>query len=285
MIYDELRNYLSISTDLDTVEMFDKAIEIFEKFEIPDYMDIFQNVVGDNTDVGDLEVIDNLKLMLSKLLDRILVMHGVVLNSECTYTHKLAYAEGMYRICNYEDRSTILLILENVQSTQESFAELMQLVTPYCADVTLSFLESVEDTLISSMKRIYVDPEVNKIQFAEDVEKQTTAYLKIKEKLFSNSPCWADKYFNYQEAIALPFITYLSIYIKEKTQYLTNDISDTGMKILAMDLLSIAALSEESISNSILTIRKYSDKIYTDINLITKLDLMINKLLMEYHNA
>ena len=141
-----------------------------------------------------------------------------------------------------------------------------------------------DPALIGKLKELIVAPEKQRIVPPEEVSKQIADYTKYRE-FNHNSPLRTDRWFENIEAIGMPYLIYLNIYLSEYEKYLGQDISEDGIKIVAKDLIAMACLSEESFDAAVATIRKYSDHIFSDINLATKLDIAINQIALEFSNA
>lgn len=280
MHYAELRNYLTLSTDQDTVDIFDDAIDVIERYDIPDYMDLFDQVYGEASYLSDVEVVDGFKNTLSSILSTIISQHGIELKDDVLISEKIAISLGLYRLNDYEDRSSMLLILETEQSPQETLSELLSLVSEYAIEKILSLLESVSPFFISNLRSIIVTPETNKLEPVEETRQQIEDYSKFKNK-FGQPILWSDKYFSHVEAIGLPYSVYMNIYVNEKQESFT----ELQLPLIAKDIVSIACLSEETVSKAKEIVQEYSDRIYSDLNLITKLDMAVTKTLMEFHRA
>lgn len=281
MHYEEMRNYLSLSTDPNTVDNFDRGVEILNDYGVPDYMDLFDTVYGEAAHLSDTEMVDGFKNTLDTAMLSILSRHGVEVNTDLLISTKLDLCKGLFLLSQYEDKETLLLILEIEQTPQETFAELMELVTPYKADTLLSFIESIEESFISNFKTIIVEPKRDELVGIENAEQQVKDYSKFKEYV-ANRPLWSDKYFKHAEAIGLPFQVYLTVYLMEHPAHLTSESTSNLFKDVAQELYAIACLSEETSNKAIETIRKNIDRFYLDMNTSTKLDIAINQVHLEY---
>ena len=280
MLYAELRNYLMLSTDQDTVDLFDNAIDVFNDFDIPDYMDIFDRVYGEATGLSDVEMVDGFNNTLDTILTTIITQHGIELNTSPIISDKIKICSGLYRLSTYEEKQTLLLVLDSGQSDQEIFGELMELVSDYKTEHVLSMIDSVSEFFISNFKELILTPEQNKLVSVEHSALQVADFLKFKENV-TNRVLWTDKYFKHVEAIGLPFAIYLQVYLIEQRAFFT----ESNLTGVAEELIAMACLSEETSSKTLELVRKWASYVYSDLNLTTKLDIQINKLLMEFHRA
>ncbi len=114
----------------------------------------------------------------------------------------------------------------------------------------------------------------------ENPLKPSGRFIKFKEKV-TNRPLWSDKYFKHVEAIGLPFALYLQVYLIEQRDHFI----ESNLSGVAEELIAIACLSEETSSKTVDLVREWSEHIYSDLNLLTKLDIQVSKILMEFHRA
>ncbi len=280
MLYAELRNYLTLSTDQATVDLYDDAIDVLNDFDIPDYMDLFDRIYGEAAHLSDVEVVDGFNNTLDTILTTIISQHGIELNTNPIISDKIKLCSGLFRLNTYEDKQTLLLILEAEQTPQETFCELMELASDYKTEHVLSMLESVSEFFVDNFKAIIVTPEQNKLIPAELSTLQVADFIKFKENI-TNRPLWSDKYFKHVEAIGLPFAIYFQVYLIEQRDHFT----ENNLAGVAEELIAIACLSEETSSKSLDLVREWAEHIYSDLNLLTKLDIQVSKLLTEFHRA
>ena len=285
MIYEELKYYLTQVSGTATVDLFDRAIALFDLYQLPEYMDVFDRVLGDYLSSTEQESSDALTMTLNEFLDELLKGHGVFTTDEATTSLKIDLGTGIYLLQHFEDWKSIAAITSSDVATMEIFAELMELVTSHKTDTILPFLDSVEDALISKIRNELVEPKAELLAEVEEVQSQLDNYRKFKIRN-RNNPIWADKFFGHVDSIGLPFHTYLCIYLQEVGPKLSiNQDAPMPIKDVAEDLFSIMCLSEEGIGKTKETIRKYSDSIYSDLKSISILDSAISDLVMEFsHN-
>lgn len=284
MYYPELRNYLTLTTDTDMVDRFDKAVEIFDLHGIEDYMDVYDDVVGNTSHLGDQEVIDGLVNCLNSQLTALLLACGVVANEDTPTSMMLDLSKGLALLPDYEDRGAVGLVLSMDHSPQETFAELMQLVTTVHSDVCLSYIESVSESFIGNLKDMLEVETADHIAIASDTAKQVTDYLKLKS-LFQNTPMWTDQFLHHNEAIGLPYVTYLRLYLEERNDYLALVNTEAAYRTVAAELIAMACLSIETADKAQATVKEHMDEVYSDINMVTKLDLAVTAVLGSYYHA
>ena len=282
MIYEELKNYLTEVSGSALTELFDRAVALFDLYELPEYMDTFDAVLGDHLSGNEQDSMDALTNTLISYLDKLLNEHGVFTNELASISFKLDLINGIYLLQHYEDWRSIAVIAMQTTSSMEIFSELMGLVINHTVDNILPYLDIVEDSLISTIKEELTEAKSEEIISVAEVQTQIEAYRKFKMRN-RNDALWADKFFTHTDAIGLPYHTYLCVYLDENGHRLAAGHEDTlPIKQVAEDLFSLMCLSEEGIGRAKDMIRKYADLIYSELKYTTALDSAVSDITMEY---
>ena len=282
MIYEELQNYLNEVSGPPLTALFDRAVELFELFELPEYMDTFDRTLGDYLSGSEQDSVDALTHVLISYLDALLNEHGVFTNDAATISFKLDLINGIYLLQHYDDWRSIGLIAMQPIAPMEVFAELMGLVIIHPVDTILPYLDSVEPSLISQINEELVADHAAEIVAVTEVQTQLDTYRKFKMRN-RNEPLWADKFFTHTDVIGLPFHTYLLVYLEEHATGLSTGHEGTlPVKQVAEDLFSLMCLSEEGIGRAKDTIRKHADLVYSDLKYTTMLDSAVNDIIMGF---
>jgi hypothetical protein len=280
MIYPELRNYLTKAASVETVQFFDAAIEILENYQVPEYMDIFDTVIGESTNGDDIATVDKLLVNLRLILNSLLTMQGIELIEEALPSEVNAIAEGLFMLASYEDTLAVHDILESDESTAEKICTLLTLVTPYQVEELMRLVDSVQESFIDDFKARLMKKKEEMIQSAGMVALQIKTYAAFKRHLL-NAPIQADQYFQQIGSIGLPFEDYLTLYKNDNDKAL----SDMTASAIAIDLVSLTCLSSDGCNNALITIRKYLSTLFSDIATATKVDIAVSKLTVEISHA
>lgn len=285
MLYSELRNYLVQATSVETVDLFDRGIEILEKFEIEELMDAYEFALGEATSLGEVAVIDALHLTFTTQLDDLLVEHGVYLKEDTLTQIRITLLEGLWRLTQHDEPEHLLGILDAAQSPDEAFCELMAFVTTESEDNILSFLERADLSLISALRSLVLK-QSETIEIAKDIAKQIKDYAIFKSAV-SQQVSYSDRFFKSPASIGLPYLVYVNAYVADLHLETADTKTNTQQVVLsaARDLLGLCVLSEETSDSALAVIREHLELIYTDINLVTKLDIALLSLITEFNNV
>lgn len=280
MIYDELRNYLVQVSSPETVEFFDDAIELFDNYDVPDYLDTLETTLMEDTQRTDIEIVDRLKTDAQAILRYILTMQGIEVVDEVLPSELNTLAEGLFLLRYYEDQEAIDAIINSEQTTEESVSELLRLTTSLEVEKTLSLLVSVQEGFFVGLKERLRDISQSVQEEIKDVQGLIKKYIGYK-KYLGNAVLYGDRFFVHLGSIGLPFATYLSLLQKDHL----NQSNGFDVAKLAQDLLGLALLSEDAHDQSLIHVRKHLGSLVADVNTATKIDIAVSKLIVDLSHA
>jgi hypothetical protein len=279
MIYPELQNYLISISSTDTVDIFDKAIEVFDKYDVPDYMTVFDLILGETNDLGSDRILDHLLTNLRTILTHLLTVQGIGVSEETTTSQLTTIADTLFELPYYEDKAILNRIMDSDSSIYEKVGELFSLLTPLTVEDYLPLIIFVDENFISNFKSQLkeTDKEVSNLQ---SINEYVNSYIKFKNILLNNEKSYCDKYLMQLSSIGLPFETYLKEYEADKREYL-HDINGDYIDTIAQDLVGLACISSDGFNNQLIVIRQYLSTVYPDIASTTKVDIAVSKLVLK----
>lgn len=280
MIYDELRNYLVTVADPETVDFFDNAVELFDAYDVPDYLDTLESILTFDSKRTDAEIVDHLKIDTQSILRYLLTMQGIALVDELLPSELVVLVKGMMDLRYYEDQNSILSIIDSEQTSEEVVAELLQLTTEFAAEKTLSLLTRVEDGFFTGLKERLKDIKQSVEEEVKDVQLQIKKYIDYKKHL-RNAGIYSDRFFAHLGSIGLPFQSYLNLLQNDNL----NQTGEFNVAQLAQDLVGLAFLSEDGYDQPLIQIRKHLSNLIGDVNIATKVDIAVSKIVIGVDHA
>lgn len=265
----------------DIVQVFDDAVVLFDKYGIPDYMDMFDAVAFDTPDAGDTQVLDSLQLNLRTVLLHLLTMQGLSVHEHTLTSQVVELADGMLQIVDYEDKATVEATLNGDFPTQELAAELLALVTPYSVEELMAMLETVEDNFTETLRLRMSMPNSEDSEAVESVQKQIQAYIAYKS-VVGQDPIYPDRIFAQTAAIGLEYAVYLRLY---QADHEGIDLAARTPSDIAKDLVGMAVLSQDGVEAPLVVVRKHLNDLFGDINLVTKINIAVSNLTVEVSHA
>lgn len=284
MIYDELKNYLTLTASIETVKLVDEAVQILDEFGVEEYMDIYSFNFGENTAFGDECIVDNIVAVTDTILTTLLERHSIQLSEIALISDKIYILRGLLRMQNWEDKDTLQLVMDSGETSNEILAELIAVVNGGSVDHVLSLIETFNESLLDRFKEEFLATHHDLLIDPSEIEQQVTDYKKVK-KATDNLPSKLDRMLDHPGSIGLPFKLYLSVYLLEYKQYLNETFSDNDARVLAHELILMAALSEEGLAATVKSVRDNMNEITADLNIATKIDIAVTQLLLEVNRA
>lgn len=284
MFYPELQNYLTQVSDQDVVDLFDRAVQAFDRLQFEDSLDVFENAVGDYSDAGDSAVLDALRQRLQEMLDSILLMHGVVLTTEATLSERLGVVEAICNISDGNEKDSMLLELESNQSEPEIFAACVALQSSLKMETVLALLEDVSEGLVGRLREVIEQPKAEALEDGVLVAARLAEYAKY-SIVFANEPRWCDRFTHFSEAVGLSFDSYARLYM---TQQLAQDLNaepEVAWRKLCVNLIGLGCLSEEGVVKTADNAKPYLEQIVPEMMDLTRLYSKLTNLLLEFNRA
>lgn len=279
MIYPELKNYLVSISSNETVDLFDNVIEVFDKYNVPDYMTMFELTLGENNDCDSNIILESLLTNVRTILTYLLTMQGIGVNDDTTVSQLLTVVDSLFELPYYEDKDTLNNIMDSDESVIEKVSELLSLVSNMTVEDYLPLICFVDENFISNFKGQLNEVEKG-VGDLQSINVYVNSYIKFKEILLNNTPSYCDKYLMQLSSIGLPFETYLKEYEAERGNYL-HDINGNYIDIIAQDLVGLACISSDGFNNQLIIIRQYLSTLYPDIASTTKVDIAVSKLVLQ----
>lgn len=292
MIYDELRNMVSLVLQDNTVQTFDDAVGLFEAMGQDDYMGIFEATIGSMPDNTEQEIIDSLLLDIDVITNNIFTTQGVNIKEEVLLSDKVKIARGLLDIFDYEDHSTLARVLETDQNPEEILAELLGIVTAFNSEQLFDMIQEVNPAVPQRIKDMIVE-EAMELSYNDMMKSIVQLYIHFKERLMNNESFHTDKYLESVDTIGLDYATYLRELLEypKFTELLSKldsvgKITDDQLYIdISNHLLAIACLCSDGYTNPMEIIRSNMDKVTNNVNAIGKLENQISKSLIKLTSA
>jgi hypothetical protein len=288
MIYEELKNLVSLVRSDNTTELFDMAVDLFNTMGQDDYMEIFEVTISSSPGLTDEELVGELINDLHILINNIFSIQGVSLIDEVLLSDKIKLAKGLIDIFNYSDRTALMRIVETDYNPEEKLAELFGLVTEYETETAFSFIQEVNPAVPERIRELIVE-EVMEESYNEVMRAIVELYIKFKERLMNNEPFYLDKHVSLIETIGLEYKIYLTDLLKyqpfiellSKLDAMGKIGDESLLEQVSKYLIGIACLSADGFTKPIETIRAHMDQVTNNINVTSKLETHISKYLIK----
>ena len=272
-MFDLLETYLSAKVSVEKMAAYKAAYKIFERIELPQYEQILEELVMDEFGgtVDEGVTVNRIHDFFLDALSFCLKEHGILVNDFADIEYRTLLVNAILDLPDYEGRSDIIQTLSQDLNPEETFSELMSLITTKTADDVLSKIESVEPLLFVKLKQLVLEAheEPSHVLSIEEKQKRVDGF-KIFLAYVQNYDLHISKMLESGMDVGFPFATYA---------FRISDILDELEPIqAAMELYGMAVVSEEGFVNPKETALANIDNYISSIESITAISLNLTQL-------
>lgn len=280
---DILQDHLSLTQPPAMFELYDRANDLFDQFDLEDYQFGYQDLLisadgaGDGVSIADNTAIYNLTM---QYLKQITTEHQITLSQQASMLNYIQVLEFIKQIERTE------LVQECVDAlgcdefdNLDKFSLCLFVVVSLPQEDSMLFLEEIPDCVIATMysyfkNRADLEVETDRLDPAtRDAYREMDKYARV----VKGQEMRSYKYlFEEDGAVGLPF----EHHYKMNTEYLLN-LPTTA---LIYESIGFALVSEGGLSNPQKTILDCLGKYITDLEQLTIIQIEITKVLIDYRN-
>lgn len=272
---DILDTFLNNSASPELKSLIKEAIDIFDKIGYTGTESLYNEKLmnSDNEDLNDT-LLSILSVTKDAQID-ILLAHDIKVNKDIPFDIANALIDGIINIETHENKNEILNIISANLSTEETFAEIIELLTGKNADELLLHIESVGQQTIEATKYLLIQKSVNDDVEEKDNEDMNKSIVLVKKfyNYLKGRKLLISKLLNDGMDIGLKFATYASI--------LGRDLEELTPTVAAEELIGMALISIDGVNNPRAIIKENIDKYISNLDTITKIDIAIGNILLE----
>ena len=278
-----LQDHLCLTVPPEHMAIYERANDLFEKFDLEDYQLGYEDVlVSADGAVDGISTASNdaIHSLTMRYLKQIATEHQIVLSGEATMLHYIQVLEFVRQI---EFTELIQECLDALQCDDfdnlDKFGRCMLLVSSIEEENSMLFLDSIPNCVISAMcayfaRRVELEVETDRLDPAiRVVYRELDKYARV----VKGQEMISYKYlFENDGVIGLPF----------KHHYKQNEVYLQGLPMQAMvyECIGFALISENGLINPQQTIMDCVGTAIGDLELLTHLQYEISKTLIEYRN-
>jgi hypothetical protein len=267
---------------IDTYIVEDSKKDILESFDILDdleieYNDTFISILLTEGDVENAQLVDNFKNTLEKMIADALKLHGIVLTEEASLEFKNKIMHAIINISFYEGKDDLAAILDSSEETNYKFAELIEEVTELNLMDVFNKIETINPDIFKRLSEIFNRKliHINEDELEKEAFKnKIITKLKNIKILTKYDKALGFTLVNSNIVLGSDFGQYAT-YADKHFEYLNNDE-------IAIEVLILLTMSNEGFDKPLITFRKYSQDLFSDLDKITKIDIKLNNLVIAY---
>ncbi len=269
-----LRSYLN---DAATPELRDAVIAAhasIDRIGFQNYEKDFEEVLMMDADSVNDNTLTNIVDMTKDIQRQILAQHEVTLTDTADIDTITLFINGILDIANYEDQKVLHDTASFEGSAEETFAELMALVTDRSADELLYETESIGRSLIVRIKEMSVSVVESTISDEERAQQEEHIAIFKRFLALADTKCLSVELMLTEGGlnVGYPFAVYVNI--------LGRELEAMSPGKAARELLGMALISSDGMNSPRAVIKEHIDHCISNIDTITKIDVEIGNLLL-----
>lgn len=278
MRLDELRGFVTSYASPEELALFNEAIDLFEKFELEEYLEQYDILLGNYYDGSEQNAYDAVKATTVAICISIVAQHGIQLVDEVTQRQLNRILDVLIKITDWEDKNTILDICNQDIDVNSKFTLIMDEITGENNDEYMCVFESIDANLFQLIKENITSNEEE--SFDLDQVEKINAYAKFRAKI-KEPNLWADRYINMPGINQTSFTDLLALLCADIKGEIDTASSDKDYKYIALELITLAAVSIEGLANAKKIIYENQDVLYRDTVRAMKLNAAVDSAFME----
>jgi hypothetical protein len=278
-----LQDHLTQTQPPAMLDLYERAVELFEKFDLDNYNDGYVDLMLSSDGAVDgvsTFSFDSLHNLTMTYLKQIATEHQITLSSEATMMHYVLVLEFIKNIEYTElvQECYDALSCEDFDNL-DKFARCLDIVSDICEEDSMMFLDQVPDCVIQTMRDYFarrVELEVTTDRLDPSIRavyKEMDKYARV----IKGQEMVSYKYlFDVEGAIGLPF----EHHFRQNEAYLLN----LPLQAMIYECVGFALISEDGLKDPQRIIMECVGKSISDLDRLTKIQYEISKTLIEYRN-
>lgn len=271
--YAEMQNHIRAVQDDDTLELFDEAIKVFDLYQTPGYMEIFETTFANLVDPSDVEVILAWQKNLREILTTLMNYQGVVLVDDILLSDLLEIARASFEFIFNEDKQTLFRQIESIENESELYAEIISNNSSLGVEFVLSQILSVPDNLGGIIKGRLLELQEEQAH-AKELAQILKRYAAFKKTTHGQTYLFADQLINNPRVLGLPMENYVSMFLAG--QHRPAETDQETYKRVSKELFALACLSCDGFSNPVHCVRQFVSQVYSDVPACTVVITQLN---------
>jgi len=272
------RQFIVENTTPELMVSIQNAHEILVTMGSPNLDDSLEELIMLDHTVETGVTITRIVNLLRDLQQDMLVKHEiqVIENSPLSLTSNLL--RGILDVQDYEDMESVYRITTTDQDTTETFAEVMALVTPYNPDNLTVSLESVGASFVRRLREMAGTRDEELVTDEERIER--AKYVSRINQFCNYTRSRHYRLISLLESgwsVGYPYVTYADNMGREFEGIIAEQI--------AKEMIIMALASVDGAKNPRMVIKQHLERYIASINVITKVDIEVSRLLQGFDHG
>lgn len=273
---DIIDSYLKSSFSDELQDQIQKTFDLFDKFQLQGWDLDLSNLLMTEAYIDRDQLYNSFLGIINVKVALILDNHTVKLSEEATLGQKNEIMSALYLIQDLSDYSTIINVLESDLDKFEKLADVLGQLCVLTPTDIMTLVEDVNEAIIDRLKEFVYQKEGSD-ENSHDPES-------IIPKMYANLKRFTE--FAGERMIAGAVLVRsgvkagyeLDLYLP----FIAERLEMTDVEQVSYDIISTLMLTPEGFNSVALSFKKHSNILFHDINLISKVDVKINDIMMQF---
>lgn len=238
MIYEDVRKIILQSSTDDTINIIDKAVEVFELYEADGYVLVYETGLGEVLELDAGSVIDRIKADTYDMLENLLQMQGIEIREDAILSDVIELTRATYESVFYGDVEDLKATLAAFADDRECYCEITSKSSVLSYEQIDDLLISVTDSYKENFLSLLAEKDSENTEIPENLNEIVEQYIKARAVIGEDN--WCDQYVLNPSTINLDAKFYID-QLKKTSTYLA-ETNKEGIEKLAKELFLIRVI-------------------------------------------
>lgn len=274
----ELNDFINQTETPEMADVLTSAHKTLNRIGLVGYEERFRELLNmeEQYSKGDLAIL--IRRRTQDMLIELITQHGVIPEaSQADIESLTVLLNGILDLQEYETYKDITDCVQDGISTEEQFAQMLELVTPWHAESLLELVESVSDAFIKRICDFYKDKDYDGISMEQEAPTELSdaaARFRRYLKFMENKPLLVMELIDGGLRIGYPLAIYLRTY--------GDEIAGLEPKRAAEELVALSIISADAQSTPQEAIREIIEEFVSSLDQITRIDSAIRDIVLRF---
>jgi hypothetical protein len=286
LLYEELRPFLTEALSVEELELFDRGMNVMTDLGVSEPMLPFEMILGRKEEIGEFHIASDMMSTMKTVIEGCLEEFQIRLTDDCTLSVAISVLDAINKLPQWEDRDRIRNIVDLQESPEETMCSICAEINCVSAEEYFPNIEEVGNALIDKISQILEtrddtqEFDDEKMKLIERIRKEHHGFKQV----MKGAPHTSDTLIQFPHILGLTYQELVKMFCRSWS-VLTEQPTETQIKIISDDLLGYAVLSDEGVSAA----QKYSSQIFNEkhieLRAATAMQQYINQQVMEIKRA
>jgi len=267
---------------IDTYFIEDNKKIILESFDILEDLEVgydntFISIMMTESEIDNVQLVDSFKLTLENMITDALKQHGIVVTEEADLDFKNKIMHAIINLPFYDGKEDINAVLDSPEEPNYKFADMIDHVCDLPLMTIYTKIESVNPDIFKRVSELF-NKSLIKIDEDELIKQELSNKIIAKLKNIKT-------FTKYDKALGYTLVNNSIVLGSDFSQYTTyadKHFEYLNIDEIAIEVFVLLTMSNEGFEKPLITFRKYSQNLFSDLDKITKIDVKLNNLVIAY---